>query len=42
VGSHELTVLDRMLLASVSRGVLERPPCPVVIVPPHRQNPPQP
>lgn len=33
VGSHELTILDRMLLASVSRGVLERPPCPVVIVP---------
>jgi nucleotide-binding universal stress UspA family protein len=41
VGTHELTVLDRMLLASVSRGVLERPPCPVVIVPPRRQSPPQ-
>jgi nucleotide-binding universal stress UspA family protein len=34
VGTHELTALDRMLLASVSRGVLERPPCPVAIVPP--------
>jgi nucleotide-binding universal stress UspA family protein len=33
VGTHELTALDRMLLASVSRGVLERPPCPVAIVP---------
>lgn len=38
VGTHELTVLDRMLLASVSRGVLERPPCPVVIVPARQEE----
>jgi len=38
VGTHELTVLDRMLLASVSRGVLERPPCPVAIVPARQEE----
>jgi nucleotide-binding universal stress UspA family protein len=36
VGSHELSAVDRLLLASVSRGVLERPPCPVAIVPPRQ------
>jgi nucleotide-binding universal stress UspA family protein len=42
VGTHELTTLDRMLLASVSRGVLERPPCPVAIVPPREEDATQP
>lgn len=34
VGTHVLTLIDRLLLRSVSRGVLERPSCPVVVVPP--------
>lgn len=34
VGTHALTLVDRLLLRSVSRGVLERPECPVAIVPP--------
>jgi nucleotide-binding universal stress UspA family protein len=42
VGTHELTTLDRMLLASVSRGVLERPPCPVAIVPSREEDAAQP
>jgi nucleotide-binding universal stress UspA family protein len=34
VGTHGLGVIDRMLFASVSRAVLERPTCPVAVVPP--------
>lgn len=33
VGSHRLSIIDRMLFASVSRQVLERPSCPVAIIP---------
>jgi len=36
VGSHGLSRIDRHLSASVSRAVLERPTCPVVIVPDDR------
>ena len=36
LGTHGVTLIDRLLLGSVSRGVLERPVCPVAIVPPHR------
>ena len=32
VGSHGLSIIDRAIFASVSRGVLERPTCPVAIV----------
>jgi nucleotide-binding universal stress UspA family protein len=35
VGRHAVTLIDRLLLRSVSRGVLERPTCPVAVVP-HR------
>lgn len=34
VGSHSLSMIDRALFTSVSRGVLERPACPVAIVRP--------
>ena len=34
VGSHSLSMIDRALFASVSRGVLERPTCAVAIVRP--------
>jgi nucleotide-binding universal stress UspA family protein len=34
VGTHGLTGIDRMLLGSVSREVLERPACPIAVVPP--------
>jgi nucleotide-binding universal stress UspA family protein len=34
VGSHGLSAIDRALFTSVSRGVLERPSCPVAIVRP--------
>ncbi|GAA2753946.1 universal stress protein [Amnibacterium kyonggiense] len=33
LGTHGLTAVDRLLLRSVSREVLERPACPVAIVP---------
>jgi nucleotide-binding universal stress UspA family protein len=36
VGSHGLSRIDRDLSDSVSRGVLERPSCPVAIVTPDR------
>jgi nucleotide-binding universal stress UspA family protein len=36
LGTHRMTLIDRLLLGSVSRGVLERPVCPVAIVPPRR------
>jgi nucleotide-binding universal stress UspA family protein len=39
VGTHGLTVIDRLLFRSVSRAVLERPSCPVAIVPPRRAIP---
>jgi nucleotide-binding universal stress UspA family protein len=34
VGSHGLSIIDRALFTSVSRGVLKRPSCPVAIVRP--------
>ena len=34
LGSHELSTLERLLLGSVRRRVLEHPPCPVLVVPP--------
>jgi nucleotide-binding universal stress UspA family protein len=34
VGTHGLTAVDRLLLKSVSREVMERPTCPIVVVPP--------
>jgi nucleotide-binding universal stress UspA family protein len=34
VGTHGLSGIDRMLLGSVSREVLERPACPIAVVPP--------
>lgn len=37
VGAHSLSMIDRALLTSVSRGVLERPTCPVAIVRPRIQ-----
>ncbi|MBW4041506.1 MAG: universal stress protein [Acidobacteria bacterium] len=33
VGTHGLGVIDRLLLRSVSRAVLERPSCPIAVVP---------
>lgn len=35
VGSHGLSVIERMMLTSVSRGVIERPLCPVAVVRSH-------
>lgn len=37
VGRHAVTLIDRILLRSVSRGVLERPACPIAVVP-HRRS----
>lgn len=34
LGTHGLTAVDRLLLSSVSRELLERPACPIVVVPP--------
>ncbi|MBW4041491.1 MAG: universal stress protein [Acidobacteria bacterium] len=38
LGTHGVSLIDRLLLGSVTRGVLERPVCPVAIVPPHRAD----
>lgn len=35
VGRHGLSVVGRLMLGSTGRGVLERPACPVAVVPPH-------
>jgi nucleotide-binding universal stress UspA family protein len=34
LGAHRLEMLDRLVLGSVGRRVLEQPPCPVAVVPP--------
>jgi nucleotide-binding universal stress UspA family protein len=34
VGSHGLTVADRLFIGSVSREILSRPPCPVAVIRP--------
>lgn len=34
VGAHRLSMLERLLIGSVGRRVLEQPPCPVAVVPP--------
>jgi nucleotide-binding universal stress UspA family protein len=34
VGSHGLTVTDRLFIGSVSREILSRPPCPVAVIRP--------